>query len=319
MPPALHPLATAKPRRIPAGTRRILLALLAAFLPLTGGEALIVLSADKPPYRQAEKGFVDAFTATGAVAHTVLLDDFTTRTVPVVENTPVVAIGTPAAVWLHDHARQARVVYCLVSDPVGAGLNGRPIIGGIPADIPLGDQLAVIREALPRARRLGMLYRGDQERSVELVSAFRQVLPMGWELEAVAIDQHDGPATAIDALLAKPIDLVWTAPDTAIFGEATIRTLLLTALRRRIPVFGFSPAFVRAGGLIGVGINPTTLGAQAGALLLRLQAETDVAGAPVQIAPSFDVCVNLVVAQKLSIDLPPALVNRATHVFQPGP
>jgi putative ABC transport system substrate-binding protein len=302
-----------------AGMRRVLLTLLAALLPLSGGEALVVLSADKPPYREAEKGLSGAIATAGDTMRTVLLDDLVKRSAMVADDALVVAIGTPAAVWLHEHARRSRVIFCLVADPSGAGLVDAPIIGGVPTDIPLADQLSLIGEALPKARTLGMLYRSDQERSALLVATLRQVLPVGWTLEAVAIDRQESPAVAIDVLLGKAVDVVWTTPDNSIFGEATVRTLLLTALRRRIPVFGFSPAFVRAGGLVGIGVNPETLGAQAGALLLRLQGTATGAQPPVQLAPTFEICVNLVVAQKLSIDLPPALVKRATHVYQAGP
>ena len=49
-----------------------------------------------------------------------------------------------------------------------------------------------------------------------------------------------------------------------------MRTLLLAGIRKKIPVWGFSTAFVRAGALIGVGVEPRSQGAQAAEILVKL-------------------------------------------------
>ena len=40
--------------------------------------------------------------------------------------------------------------------------------------------------------------------------------------------------------------------DAAAYDAATVRSLLLASIRRKTPVFGYSPALVRAGALLGV-------------------------------------------------------------------
>jgi ABC-type uncharacterized transport system substrate-binding protein len=81
-------------------------------------------------------------------------------------------------------------------------------------------------------------------------------------------------------------------------------------------VFGFSTSFVRAGALFGVGLEPATQGKQAAALVrdvLNKKTLTNTVTPPI-----YDISLNLVVAQKLSLTLPPAVVQRAKHIFQPG-
>jgi len=82
-------------------------------------------------------------------------------------------------------------------------------------------------------------------------------------------------------------------------------------------VWGFSPAFVRAGGLVGVGVEPRAQGRQAADIVQRLGsgkpgAVTD----RVQSAQEFQVAVNLIVARQLGIEIPEALTKRATFVFK---
>jgi ABC-type uncharacterized transport system substrate-binding protein len=82
-------------------------------------------------------------------------------------------------------------------------------------------------------------------------------------------------------------------------------------------VFGFSSSFVRAGALFGIGINPLTQGAQCATMLLGRLAG---GSGPLDqlIPPDYEIEVNLVVAHKLALDLPPALVGRATQIYQAG-
>jgi len=298
-----------------AGCAAILALLLLQAAP--AAEVLAMLSEDKAPYHLAEEGLGKALAAAGHHLSGRLLVG-PSDSIEAGRYAAVVAIGSKAASFLHDHRPAGvPVLFCMVSDPLGAGLTAEPRLGGVVADVPLGDQLALIAEALPQARTMGMLYRGDLARSRTQLEQLQALLPSSWRLEAVDIEALASVAEAIDSLFTRPIDLVWTAPDSTIFTEATVRTLLLNALRKRVPVFGFSPSFVRAGALFGIGINPLTQGAQSATMLLaRLAGER--AATDQLIPPDYEIEVNLVVAHKLALDLPAALVGRATQVYQEG-
>lgn len=284
--------------------------------PSPSSEVVIVISADLPPYRQAQ----EALTISLASEHCsmVTLEQITADITTLPANADcVVAIGSAAAIWLHERkVAISPLIYCMVSDPLTAGLQKMPTAMGISTDVPPDQQIQLITETLPHARTIGLLYRHGDEQSRQAMEKSRALLPQGWKLEIVAIDLQGSPAIAIDLLLSRNIDVVWTTPDTVIWNEATVRSLLLTSLRRRVPVFGFSTSFVRAGALFGVGLEPATQGKQAAALVrdvLNKKALTNTVTPPI-----YDISLNLVVAQKLSLTLPPAVVQRAKHIFQPG-
>lgn len=282
---------------------------------IQAGEVVVVISADLPPYRQAQEALFAGID--GEKKRVVVLDQVSQDVSRLPQDaTCLVAVGTPAAIWLHAQKRASPLVYCMVSDPVAAGLHQPPTAIGITTDVPLADQARLIAETLPQARTIGLFYRENDARSRQTMEDARQALPAGWKLDAVAIDRHDSPASAIDVLLGRQIDVVWTMPDTAIWSEGAVRSLLLASVRRRVPVFGFSTSFVRAGALVGVGLDPAMQGTQAATLVREVL--TGKATMTAVVPPVYEICLNLVVAQKFSLTLPATVVERAKHLFQPG-
>lgn len=291
-----------------------LLLLLGTLVTTHAVEIVSVVSSDAAPYRAAHEALVRRLVQDGHRVRAVGMEHLVTNGLSALGSPAcVVAIGSPAAIWLHGQKPATPLTYCLVGNPERAGLLTPPMASGVTTDIPLADQVALLRETLPAARTIGVLYRESDADSRQLTALLRTRLPEGVELQAVAIDQHPTPAAAIDALLTRHIDLVWTSPDSTIWNEATVRSLLLTALRRKIPVFGFSTAFVRAGALVGVGLDPADQGSQAGTLVIDLLAGKTTPGQVV--IPTYQICLNLVVAQKLSLTLPTPLQERATQIF----
>jgi ABC-type uncharacterized transport system substrate-binding protein len=284
--------------------------------PMWSSEVLIVLSGEREPYRQSQAAITKDLAQYGHTTAPILLDNISPTYVVPTSISCVVSIGTPAAVWLHQKTFAGKKVYCMVSDPENAGLNRPPSISGISTDIPINAQLTLIKDTLPEVRIIGTLYQQQDPKSAATLDDLRKQIPPTWRIEAVAVDAYDSPAGAIDALLDKRLDLVWTAPDPIIYTNASVRHLLLNALRRRVPVFGFSASFVRAGALLGVSIDPDQQGQQVAKHLRAMLSGTPTSDTI--IIPTYDICLNLVVAQKLSLNFPPAVVERAKQLFQPG-
>jgi putative ABC transport system substrate-binding protein len=275
-------------------------------------DMVAVVSSDAAPYRQAQEALTKRLSTDGHSLRVLSLEQVTTNGIATL-GTPagVIAIGSPAAVWLHEHNLTMPMLFCLVSHPERCGLLKPPATTGVSTDVPLTDQFALIREALPDAKAVGLLYRKGDPDSMQDLAAVRQALPAPLTLDAIAIDMESTHAAAIDTLLSRNIDVVWTSPDSSIWNEATVRSLLLTALRRKIPVFGYSTPFVRAGALLGVGLDPAMQGTQAGEMVADLLSGKTTA----VVAPRFDIALNLMVAQKLEVVLPKNLQDRSKQVF----
>lgn len=305
----------------------------AAILAMTGAcwaeKVTIVQSGSAAPYQEAADALVTQLQATGNETSRLQLP-LPAEAVAgaVADGTRVfVAVGTEAALWLHERAPSTvGLVYCMVADPEGLGLHEGRGSWGVSTDVPLNEQFGLMREATPKARSVGVLYRSGQGEAD--LSQVRAALPDGWRLEAIDADGYSNIADAINALMERQPDIVWTSADPSIYNAAAVRTLLLAAVRRKIPVFGFSPAFVKAGALVGLGIRPDEQGRQAAELVddyLRGNAPADNGSLGVKVKkpavrtvpPRFEIAINLIVSEQLRINLPAALIERADQVFKP--
>lgn len=281
------------------------------------GETVVVLSGDAAPYRAAEESLDQLLSSAGAV-RTVQIDQLTSADLDDLASKTtgaVIAVGTPAAVRLHQRLpARSPLVYCMVSDPERAGLVGgeRPT-PGVSAETPIADQLDVLKHAFPQARSIGMLYRGSSKRSAENPTALREALGAGFRVVAVDLDKYPDVAAGVKALVAAHPDVVWTAADTAVFDTGTIKTLLKETLAARVPVFGFSLQFVRAGALVGIGVTPQGQAAQAAALAQRLMAGDSPRAEA--LPPRVRLAVNTTVARRLGVSLPESFMRSVDETY----
>ena len=286
--------------------------------PAYAEEVFAVLSSDAAPYEAAGETLKKELGSSGLKVRTLELKDFDDGALKKAltdATTRFVAIGSDAAVALQKRVPASHVlVYCMVSDPAGLGLTAGRASYGVDTLVPLKTQIELIDEALPKTRMVGMLYRSDSAESVKLQQSVQAALPAGWTLEAVAADKSSSMSKAVDTLFDRKIDVVWTAPDSALYDQATVRSLLLASLRRKIPVFGYSLAFVKAGALLGVAIDPQTQGKQAANLLDRVRAGK--IAAPVVESPEFEIAVNLIVAERISVTLPEKLISKTKQLIK---
>lgn len=310
--------------RASAFARAAAAALAAVAAPYAGAtDALVVRSSDAQPYQQASDAAMERLRSAGVAAKEALASDIGGESAAVELGAGVlIAIGTEAAILLRERApSEATIVYCLVADPARAGLLGRANVHGVSTETPLEAQFDLMARVAPRARSVGALYRSSDPSTIETVERLRGAAPRSWRVEAVDLDAFGSIAEAIDAVFARGVDFFWTSPERSIYDQATIRQVLLTSLRRKTPVFGFSEAFVRAGALVGMSVDPSDQGRHAAAIALEKSALGGGRGeAPPTGEPTHDkaiprVSLNRVVAEQLGMTLPAGAIADADKVY----
>jgi putative ABC transport system substrate-binding protein len=273
----------------------------------------LVLSSEAAPYQQAAD----------SLAHSLNKQDVKTRmfiagklvqlapdfAADFPENALWVAIGSRAAALLYgDLPVHTSLVYCMVANPGKIGLLGsRDNVAGVSVTKPIEEQFGIIQKVLPNLRTIALLYRSSSMKSMQTLVDVKVHLPATWKLEAVDVDKEESMAAAISEIFSRNPDLIWTMADSSIYNRATVNSLLLTSLRQKVPVFGFSGSFVKAGALLGLDANPTLQGEYAASLVLERMLgrsfESELLSSGVTIA------VNQVVADRLGILLSPAFIG----------
>lgn len=217
----------------------------------------------------------------------------------------IVSIGSPALSGLADAAASGRIGRV----PVVAALLPRSVFEtqrsrmpgpatAVVLDQPLARQLALLRYAFPQMRRIGVLLGPDsQQHQAGLEKAAQE---QGLQL---GIYRVEGEATLYPALqrVLDESDLLLAIPDAAVYNGGSVQNVLLAAYRQKVPLMGFSPAYVRAGALLALYSTPNQIGTQTARLV-----RTVLSGAAVpamQYPTDFTVGVNANVARSLGFRL----------------
>ena len=215
----------------------------------------------------------------------------------------VVTIGTQAALNVVKHHRGTRLICALLTQQTYQRLPPPPPgaqRSAVFLDQPPRRQLALIETALPHLTRVAIVHSASSRDHVDQIVDAARSSALSLEVAEVA-DAHP-LYEALRTTLNQPAVLL-AIPDTTVFNNFTIQNVLLTAYRKRAPVVGFSPAYVRAGAVMAVYSTPDQVGDQVAGVILAAAAGEDLP--PPAYPRDFLVSTNPHVARSMSIELPP--------------
>lgn len=227
----------------------------------------------------------------------------------------IIAITTPMAQAVAKAAR-CPVVFAAVTDPVGAGLvksleQGEPNIMGTSDAWPYEDQLKLIREITPGAKRLGVLYNPGEAASQYGIKEIRKYAPgLGFEVvEGAASSTNDVYPVAQN--LASRVDALFLSSDNTVI--AGVAAALKVAVEHKFPLYVGDSGTVEKGGLAAVSVGYSELGTETGKLVVRvLHGEKNI---PTVVASGDEVYLNTKAAELMAVTIPAAVLNNATKVY----
>ena len=216
----------------------------------------------------------------------------------------LVAVGTPAMTAMARKPPNLPVLNVLVPRASFRSLtrsNARTqdskLFSAVFFDQPWARQFALIRHAIP-GRRVGILLGKDSaDLSANLLAAARDAQMLA-SIEMVADEADLLPA--LKRLLPNT-DALLAIPDATIYNRSNITTILLTSYRAKVPLFGFSPAYVKAGALAAVYSQPGQIAQQVAEIILNLPTSGNLP--PPQSPRYFSVTVNPQVRLSLELDM----------------
>jgi len=228
------------------------------------------------------------------------------------------AIGAKAALSASRNLDESvPLVYSMVTNPNALGLDTRPNTTGISADVTPAIQFELMRKAQSSTRSVGVLYRSSSERSMDLLNQARNQLPSGWTLKEVDLDTFRSDAQGVQALIDQHSDFAWMISDPKVYSSATVKALLIASIRNKLRVFAFSPQVVKAGALIGIGLDPGEQGDQAGKLVLRVQSiGIEIVSTQPIPAPDPHVAINKLVADRIGAVISHILLSEADYLYE---
>jgi len=215
-----------------------------------------------------------------------------------------VAIGMKACERVLE-ANEGRPSLCVLVPRAGfsrltARANGRQL-SAIYLDQPIARQFALARAMLPEARRAGLL--AGPELRAEAGEIRRSARVAGFEAHLEPMDDAGDAAQGIQRLLVDS-DLILAVYEPSVLTPANAKWLLHLAYKKRLPVMGFSRAYVKAGAVAAVFSTPEQIGRHTAEAILDWARNDSRGLAPAAYPRYFDVAVNRAVADSLGLDAP---------------
>ena len=230
-------------------------------------------------------------------------------------------IATPMAQAEYSVAMKSDipVIFTAVTDPVAAELanaDGIPIgeITGTSDKLPVEQQLKMIREILPDAKTIGIMYSTSEINSVSAIEEYKKAAPeYGFEIVESGISSTADIPLAADALVEK-VDCINNLTDNTVVSSLPV--ILDKAAKKNIPVFGSEIEQVKIGCLAAVGLDYVSLGEQTGKMAAKvLKGEKKASEMNFEVIEEAAFYGNNKVAENLGITIPAELSDNAAALF----
>ena len=245
-----------------------------------------------------------------------IADNFVSKNVDL-----ICAIATPSAMSAYNSCLDSEipVVYTAVSDPVGAGLadeegNSVGNITGTSDKLPVEEQLKMIRDLMPDAKKIGILYTTSEANSCSTIEEYKK-LAGDYDFEIVDTGINTSADVEIAAAdLVTKVDCLCNLTDNTVVNA--LQTVLDKANGANIPVFGSEIEQVKSGCVASMGIDYYQLGIETGKMAAKiLKGEEKASDTPYITASKAQLYVNTAAADKIGMKLDADYIKDAAEKF----
>ena len=233
----------------------------------------------------------------------------------------ICAIATPCAASAYNSAMSADIptVYTAVSDPVVAGLakeDGSSVgnITGSSDVLPVEEQLKMIRQMMPDAKKIGILYTTSEANSCSTIEEYKKLADKyDFEIVDTGINTSADIEIAASDLVSK-VDCLCNLTDNTVVNA--LQTVLDKANGAKIPVFGSEIEQVKSGCVASMGIDYYQLGIETGKMAAKiLKGEEKASDTPFITASKAELYVNTAAADKIGMTLDADYIKDAAETF----
>lgn len=233
----------------------------------------------------------------------------------------IFCIATPAAQAAASKTDSIPILVSAVTDPAGSGLvasNEEPgcNVSGTSDLTPVADQIKMLKEVLPDAKTIAVLYASNESNSaIQVKMAKDAAKEVGLEVVEASVSNSNEIQQVVASLEGK-VDAIYAPTDNTIAaGMATVSSVATAA---NLPVICGEAGMVQAGGLVTYALDYYNLGKMTAAQAVKVLVDgEDIAKMPIGYASGDELkyAVNKAIADQLKITIPDSILKDAT-VFE---
>ena len=230
----------------------------------------------------------------------------------------IFCIATPAAQAAASKTDTIPILVSAVTDPAGSGLvasNEEPgcNVSGTSDLTPVEDQIKMLKEILPDAKKIAVLYASNESNSaIQVQMAKDAAKKVGLEVVEASVSSSNEVQQVVASLEGK-VDAIYAPTDNTI--AAAMPTVAAAAVPAGIPVICGEAGMTEAGGLATYALDYYNLGKMTAAQAVRVLVDgEDIAKMPIEYASGDELkyAVNKAIADQLKITVPDSILENAT-------
>lgn len=232
----------------------------------------------------------------------------------------ILAIATPTAQATAQAVTDIPILITAVTEPQEAGLvdsweqPGGNVTGTSDLN-PVDKQLSLVKEIVPDAKTVGIVYSsGEVNSEVQVNLAKEAAGDLGLKLELVTISNTGEVLQATKSLVGK-VDALYVPTDNNVVEG--LESVIQVAESEKLPLIVGEGDSVERGGLATYGINYEQLGYQTGEMAINILEEgADPASMPIETLEKIELIVNKSAAERMGVELPQSLLDQADKVIE---
>lgn len=213
----------------------------------------------------------------------------------------VFGIATPSAQALANSITDIPVVFSAVTDPESANILNQNVTGTSDRVDNIGEQLDLLLELNPEAKKIGVLYNTSEQNSlVQVKDIEAKAKEKNIEVVLQGVTAFGELAQATKGLLSQ-VDALYIPTDNLIVSG--IKLINSEAIAAKKPVIATENSSVELGALFTMGIDYFELGKRAGEMAVEILKGKPASEIPFEISEKKVLYVNEDTATALGIDI----------------
>lgn len=231
----------------------------------------------------------------------------------------ILAIATPSAVAMANETSEIPILITAVTDPVSAKLvksNNKPgtNVTGTTDMNPVKDQLKLIKDIVPNAKKVGIIYNSSEVNSQVQVKIADEAAPgLDLKLTKVTVTASSEVMQAAQSLAGR-VDAIYLPTDNMVISS--LASVVKVAEANKIPVISGESESVASGALATVGIDYYKLGQTTGDMALRVIKGEKPQDMAIEKQEGTELVLNLKAAKNMGVTIPESIISKAKNVIK---
>ncbi|CEP69383.1 ABC transporter, substrate-binding protein [Moorella glycerini] len=231
----------------------------------------------------------------------------------------ILAIATPSAMAMANETQDIPILITAVTDPVAAKLvksmekPGTNVTGTTDMN-PIKEQLDLLKQLVPAAKKVGVIYNSSEVNSQVQVKIVKQ------EASNLGLTVVEAPVTASNEVvqatqsLVGRVEAIYVPTDNTVVSS--ISGVLQVAEQHKIPVIAGESNTVESGALGTIGIDYYKLGQQTGQMALRVLKGEKPQDMPIEKQKDLNIVLNAKAAKAFGVTIPEDLKKKASKIIE---